>query len=149
MLWEISGEFVIRILVADDNPAVRNYLRDVLEQHDGWRVSDAVGDGIEAIRRFQLGRHDLIVLDFQMPAMNGLDVARNIARESPSTPILMVTLHISRQLCEEARRVGVKGACAKVDVGSLIPAVEALLREETYFPVEPTLPALDRTSSPE
>jgi CheY-like chemotaxis protein len=58
-LWGLS---LIRILVADDNPAVRRYLRGVLEQQDDWQVCDEAGDGAEALRRFQSGHHDVIVL---------------------------------------------------------------------------------------
>jgi DNA-binding NarL/FixJ family response regulator len=46
----------------------------------------------------------------------------------------MVTIHLSKQLAEEARRVGIRGACAKSDVGSIVQAVDALLHAETYFP---------------
>ena len=125
---------VIRILVVDDNAAVRGYLRGALEQHDNWRVCDEARDGQDAVERFLQIRPDVIVLDFQMPRLNGLDAARIINRLSPDTQILMVTLYLSMQLSEEARKVGVRGACAKTDTGSLVDAVSALLREETYFP---------------
>jgi DNA-binding NarL/FixJ family response regulator len=69
-----------------------------------------------------------------MPDLNGLDVARQIARLFPEIPILMVTIHLSKQLAEEARRAGIRGACAKSDVGSIVEAVDALLHEKTYFP---------------
>jgi DNA-binding NarL/FixJ family response regulator len=66
--------------------------------------------------------------------MNGLDAARQIVHLSPQTPILMVSIHLSKQLSDEARRVGIRGACAKTDISSVVDAVGALLREETYFP---------------
>jgi DNA-binding NarL/FixJ family response regulator len=46
----------------------------------------------------------------------------------------MVTIHLSKQLAEEARKVGIRGACAKSDVGSIVEAVDALLHAGTYFP---------------
>jgi DNA-binding NarL/FixJ family response regulator len=46
----------------------------------------------------------------------------------------MVTIHFSKQLAEAAQRVGVRGACAKSDVGSIVQAVDALLHQQTYFP---------------
>lgn len=123
-----------RILVVDDNPSVRRYLRGVLEQQEGWLVCDEARNGQEAIERFRVIRPDVVVLDFQMPEMNGLDAARIIAQMSPETPILMVTLYLSKQLSEEARKVGIRGTCAKTDIGCVVDAVGALLREETYFP---------------
>jgi DNA-binding NarL/FixJ family response regulator len=126
-------ERVIRILLVDDNAAVRRYLRGVLEQHHHWRVCYEAQSGQEAVERVQRTRPDVVVLDFQMPEMNGLDAARLISRFSPETPILMITLYLSKQLAEEARKAGVWGACAKTDVRSVVNAVGALLRDETYF----------------
>jgi two-component system invasion response regulator UvrY len=126
---------VVRILVADDNPAVRHYLRSLLEQQSTWKVSDEARTGGEVIQRVKINPPDMILLDFQMPDLNGLDVARQISEIFPEIPILMVTIHLSKQLVEEARRAGIRGACAKSDVGSIIEAVDALLHEKTYFPI--------------
>jgi two-component system, NarL family, invasion response regulator UvrY len=125
---------VVRILVVDDNPAVRHYLRSILEQQEAWQVCGEARTGEEAIERVQINRPDLILLDFRMPDLNGLDVAREIARTRPGVPILMVTVHMNSQLAAAARAVGIRGACAKSDVGSIVDAVKALLHEKTYFP---------------
>ena len=124
---------MVRILVADDSPAIRRCLRGLLDHHADWHVCDEVSNGKEAVERFQQAKPDLIVIDFQMPEMNGLDAARRIVDLSPKTPILMVTIHLSKQLSEEARKVGIRGACAKGDISGVVDAVGALLRHETYF----------------
>jgi DNA-binding NarL/FixJ family response regulator len=125
---------VTRILVVDDSPSMRRYLRGVLEQQQGWQVCDEARDGQEAVDRFHEIQPDIVVLDFQMPFMNGLDAARNMYQLSPETPILMVTLYLTKQLSEEAQKVGVRGTCAKTDLNRVVDAVGALLRQETYFP---------------
>lgn len=125
---------MVRILVADDSPAVRRCLRGLLNHHADWEVCDEASNGKEAVERFEKVRPDIIVLDFQMPEMNGLEAARHIVDLSPKTPILMVTIHLSQQLSEEARKVGIRGACAKTDITHVVDAVGALLRHETYFP---------------
>lgn len=125
---------MVRILVADDNPMVRHYLREVLEQRGSWRVCDEARTGGEVLRKVQRTLPDVILLDFQMPELNGLEVARQISQLFPQIPILMVTFHFSKQLAEAARAVGIQGACAKTDVGSIVEGVEALLHQETYFP---------------
>jgi DNA-binding NarL/FixJ family response regulator len=132
---------LVRILVVDDNPSVRHYLRALLEQRSTWQVCAEARTGKEALQRVEKNRPDMILLDFQMPDINGLDVARQISRLFPEIPILMVTIHLSKQLAEEARRVGIRGACAKTDVGSIVEAVDALLHEGTYFP---TMSAVDQ-----
>lgn len=126
---------MVRILVVDDNPAVRNYLRALLEQQGGWQVCDEARTGGEALQRLTKAPPDLILLDFQMPDLNGLEVARQISRLCPQIPILMVTIHLSKQLAEEARKVGIRGTCAKSDVGSIVEAVDVLLHQGTYFPI--------------
>ena len=132
---------LVRILVVDDNPAVRHYLRALLEQQGSWQVCDEARTGAEAIQRVRKNPPDMILLDFQMPDLNGLDVARQISGLFPEIPILMVTIHLSRQLADEARRAGIRGACAKSDVGSIVEAVDALLHEGTYFPHYPPVSA--------
>ena len=131
---------MVRILVVDDNPSVRHYLRALLEQRSTWQVCAEARTGKEALQRVEKNPPDMILLDFQMPDLNGIDVARQISSLFPEIPILMVTIHLSKQLAEEARRVGIRGACAKTDVGSIVEAVDTLLHEGTYFP---TMSAVD------
>lgn len=126
---------VIRILLVDDNPAVRRYLRAILEQQDSWRVCGEARTGAEALHQVLEAPPDLVVLDYQMPDLNGVDVARQISEMFPKIPILMVTLHLSKQLSDIAREAGVRGACAKQDIGSVVEAVKVLLHDKTYFPV--------------
>ena len=125
---------MIRILIVDDNPTVRRYLRAVLEQQESWRVTGEARTGAEALQLVSEGPPDLIVLDYRMPDLNGVDVAKQIAHSFPKIPILMVTLHLSKQLAEAARDAGIRGACAKQDIGSVVEAVDILLHERTYFP---------------
>lgn len=124
-----------RILLVDDNPAVRRYLRAVLEQQESWQVSGEARTGAEALHMVLTSPPDLVVLDYQMPDLNGVDVAKQISELFPSIPILMVTLHLSKQLAEAAKEAGVRGACAKQDIGSVVEAVDVLLHNKTYFPL--------------
>jgi DNA-binding NarL/FixJ family response regulator len=126
-----------RILLVDDNPAVRRYLRAILEQQASWRVSGEARTGAEALHKVVDSPPDLVVLDYRMPDLNGVEVARQISEIFPEMPILMVTLHLSRQLADAAREAGVRGACAKQDIGSVVEAVDLLLHNKTYFPVIP------------
>ena len=123
-----------RILIVDDNPAVRRYLRAILEQQASWKVCGEARTGAEALHQVLESPPDLVLLDYQMPDLNGVDVARQIAEMFPKLPILMVTLHLSRQLADAAREAGVRGACAKQDISSVVEAVDVLLHDRTYFP---------------
>src|SRR5438093_13762415 len=123
----------VRILVVDDSALMRRCLRTLLEREDQWKVCSEAANGREAIEKTQQSVPDLIVLDFQMPEMNGLDAAREIQRQYPEIPILMVTLHMSPQLEHQARKVGIRGACDKNDVGCVVAAVGTLLHQGTYY----------------
>jgi len=106
-----------------------------LEQQDSWKVCGEAADGREAIETAQKAIPDVIVLDFQMPIMNGLDAAKEIRRRLPKIPILMVTLHMSPQLEDQARRIGIRGACDKGNINCVVEGIDALLHHGTYYPV--------------
>ena len=123
----------VRILVVDDSPLMRSCLRKMLEQQGSWQVCCEASNGREAIDKVQQTSPDLVILDFQMPEMNGLDAAKEITRRSPEVPILIVTLHMSRQLADQARRAGIRGACDKGNIGCVVEGVETLLHRGTYY----------------
>jgi DNA-binding NarL/FixJ family response regulator len=132
-VWEArQNNSPVRILVVDDSQLMRHCLRTLLEQQESWRVTEAT-NGREAIERVQQTSPDVVVLDFQMPEMNGLDAAREIRRRSPEVPILMVTLHMSRQLADQAKRAGIRGACDKGDINCVVEGVDILLHHGTYY----------------
>jgi DNA-binding NarL/FixJ family response regulator len=125
-------DILVRILLVDDNQLVRTSLRRLLEQHDDWRVCGEASNGREAVKRFQQLNPDLVLLDFKMPEMNGLEAAREIASRA-DVPILLVTMFLTDQLKDAARQAGVTGVCAKEQVSCVVRAVEAVLRHEPYF----------------
>jgi len=124
---------MVRILIADDSIPVRRMLRALLEQYTDWQICGEASDGGEAIQRTLETRPDLIVLDFQMPVMNGLQAAQEIARVAPGVPVLLCTAHLSRHLMGEAHKAGIQGAVSKYRGGDIVKGVKALLRRELFF----------------
>lgn len=122
-----------RILIVDDSPLVRKRLRDLLQQHRDWTVCGEACNGADAVLKAQELAPDIIVLDFFMPGMDGLQAARQMGKFVPDVPILMFTMHLSRQLVAEARNAGIRGAVSKSDAGHVIEGLESLLRNESYF----------------
>ncbi|HEY4904321.1 MAG TPA: response regulator transcription factor [Candidatus Sulfotelmatobacter sp.] len=123
----------IRIMVVDDSDLMRRSLRTLLEGQDHWKVCDEASNGQEAVTKFSHEKFDLVVLDFQMPVMDGLEAARQITGQSPGMPILMVTMHASPQLAQEARRAGIRGVCGKADIKCVVEGIEAILQDKPYF----------------
>jgi two-component system nitrate/nitrite response regulator NarL len=100
-------------------------------------VCEEASNGAEAVEMVQEVNPDLVILDITMPVMNGLEAARKIREISPETPILILSMHKSKQLIEEARKIGVHGYVVKAEAGqSLISAVSAVLQRQTFFPTE-------------
>ncbi len=79
------------ILVVDDEPKITKIARDYLERN-GFRVAVA-GDGVTALAAARTDRPDLVVLDLNLPGMDGLDVCRTLRRES-NVPIIMLTARV-------------------------------------------------------
>jgi DNA-binding NarL/FixJ family response regulator len=135
---QVSGIqcFVImaaRILIADDNPYVRRALRSLLERHEDWQVCGEAIDGRDAIQKAQQLSPDLVVLDFLMPGLNGLEAAREINESVPGARVLMCSMYVSPQLTDAARKSGIRGAVSKTGISQLTKGVEAVLRDEMYF----------------
>lgn len=127
----------MRVLVADDQPGIRKRVCLTLASLVTLEVCDEAADGQEAVDKAQESNPDLIILDVTMPVMNGLDAARKIRVFSPHTPILILTMHKSRQLMEEARKIGVRGYVVKAEAGqSLGSAITAVMQSQTFFPTE-------------
>jgi DNA-binding NarL/FixJ family response regulator len=124
---------VIKIFIVDDNAMIRAQLRAVLEKPGKWAVVGEAENGRRAVEKVRERAPDVTVMDFLMPEMNGLEAARRIAKDESHAPILMVTSDPSRQLEEEAKKVGIRGLCSKSDVRCLLKAVETVLLGGTYF----------------
>lgn len=124
----------MRVLVADDQPGIRKRVCLTLASLVTLEVCDEAADGQEAVDKAQDSNPDLIILDVTMPVMNGLDAARKIRVFSPDTPILILTMHKSRQLMEEARKIGVRGYVVKAEAGQSLGT--AVMQSQTFFPTE-------------
>jgi CheY-like chemotaxis protein len=82
-----------RVLVADDNPLIRKMLCQLLEREDDYDICAEAGNGQEAIELALKHRPDLIILDWAMPLLNGVDAARKLKKIMPEVPIILFTQH--------------------------------------------------------
>ncbi len=133
-----------RILIADDSPAVRRALVQLLAAAHSCELIDAENGRAALSRALEL-RPDLVIMDLVMPIMDGLTAAREISSALPSLPILMYTMHCTPSLEVAAQRSGVRHVVVKENTGELLAAVEQLLpaeaREQSATRDEARLPS--------
>ena len=122
-----------RILIADDSTPVRCGLRTLLGLNSDWQVCGEAVDGPDAVEKAQQLAPDLILMDFSMPQMDGVEAAREIAKSGPDIPILLFTRNLSPQIMELARNAGLRGAISKSEISKIPYAIRALQRGETFF----------------
>jgi DNA-binding NarL/FixJ family response regulator len=126
-----------KILIADDNEALRTALKDILFNHEGWSVCGEATNGASAVSMAAELKPDLIILDFLMPLMNGLAAAAAIVKVSPDVPIILYTMHMSGQLEREAKKVGIRQVVSKTEpFESFVAVVKEMLGAATR-PVGP------------
>jgi DNA-binding NarL/FixJ family response regulator len=115
-----------RVLIVDDNSLLRSLLRTCIEKDPDWEVCGDAENGKEAVSKVSELNPDVVILDLQMPVMNGLEAARRIHAMSPQTAMLMFTIHSSPQLLEEARAAGIRDVISKTDqlTERLLPAMK-------------------------
>ncbi|MGH9574913.1 MAG: response regulator [Candidatus Acidiferrales bacterium] len=111
------------MLIADDNEALRRAIKSLLAEDDeGWIIAGEAANGTEAVELAGTSEPDVVLLDFQMPIMNGLDAAKKIVASNPSVPVAMYTLHQSEFFESQAKAAGVWKVIPKADLFSTLPS---------------------------
>ena len=122
-----------RVLIVEDSKPFRNFIGSTLGKRPELKIVDQVSDGLQAVRRAEELRPDLIVLDIGLPSLNGIEAARQIRRLSPKSKILFVSQESSADVVQEALGTGASGYIVKTDAGrELLEAVSAVLRGEQF-----------------
>lgn len=125
---------VLKILIADDHPIVRAGIRAVLEAQADWCICAEAGDGGEAVGLALEHEPDVVVIDYSLPVLNGLEAARQMLRAAPKARVLIYTMHGDDMLIRDALKAGVRGYILKSeDDGKLVAGVQALAKGKTYF----------------
>ena len=104
---------MIKVLIADDHPIVRAGLKQVIEKSPDMKVAGEALNGQEVLESVSRERWDIVILDFSMPGRSGLDVIKEIRRERPSLPILVLSMHPEAELAPRLLKAGVAGYLMK------------------------------------
>lgn len=140
---------MIRIVIADDHPLIREGLRRILEFEDGIEVVAEVGDGQGAINVARSMNFDILLMDLNMPGVNGLEAGRVIRREYPNIGILVLTIDDSDEKVFQVLQLGVAGYLLKdVDSKTLIQSIRKVYAGEPILSPSVTGKLLDQISQP-
>lgn len=124
----------IRLLLADDHAVVRSGLRLLLEAQPDLAIVGEAENGEEAIRRTAELRPDVVLMDIEMPGMNGIEAARRIKAQSPGTSVLALTMYEDDQYFFEMLRAGASGYVPKrAAPDELASAIRAVSRGEVFI----------------
>jgi DNA-binding NarL/FixJ family response regulator len=129
-----KGLAMTRILIADDHDVVRSGVRAILEAQEGWEVVGEAADGKEAVDKALATRPDVVVLDYGLPVMNGIEATRQIRARVAGAEVLLFTMHDTASLVREVLEAGARGFLLKSDARRfLIAAVESLAAHKPFF----------------
>jgi len=121
----------LRIVVADDNPAFLAKLVSVLATE--FEVVDTSADGKSALECIRLWQPNVVVLDLEMPGINGIEVAKELIKSPSSPAVVICSVENDPEIVEAARRARALGYVFKPRVAEdLIAAVKAVARRQSF-----------------
>jgi DNA-binding NarL/FixJ family response regulator len=124
----------ITVFLADDHAVVRDGLRALLDAEGDIAVVGAAANGRDAVRRATELRPDVVVLDIVMPDLGGIEATRQIHEASPSTQVVILSMHASGEYAVRALQAGARGYLLKESAGEeVIDAVRAVHAGRRYL----------------
>jgi DNA-binding NarL/FixJ family response regulator len=125
---------MIKVLIADDHAIVRQGLKQILAEAHEITVAGEAANGVDAARLARSGEYDVVVLDVSMPDKNGLDVLKQIKKDVPKLPVLMLSMHPEDQLGVRAIKEGAAGYLSKQSAPEqLIAAIQQVASGRKYI----------------
>lgn len=141
---------VIRVLIADDHPIVRNGLVRMIELADGIEVVAEAEAGAEAIDRYRQHQPDVTLMDLRLPDMTGVDAIATIRQEFPNACIMILTTYDTDEDIFRGLQAGAKGYLLKnMKTAQLLDAIRTVAAGQSYIPLEVGAKLVDRMSQPQ
>lgn len=126
-----------RIVIAEDHTILRQGLKALLRSNDDLEVVGEAEDGLETIRCVEKKNPDLLLLDLNMPKMDGISVIKEVKKRHSAIKIIVLTMHKQEEYILEAFKSGAEGYCLKASShDELIMAIKAVLSDKFYISPE-------------
>jgi DNA-binding NarL/FixJ family response regulator len=128
----------IKIAITDDHSMIREGLKQLLELDGDIKVIAEANDGVECLEMLEMEKPDILLLDINMPQMNGLQVLANIKKNNIKVKVLILTIHNEVEYLLKAVDMGIDGYVLKdSDITVLKKAIYAVYQGESY--IEPSM----------
>jgi two-component system, NarL family, invasion response regulator UvrY len=125
---------MLRILVVDDHPVVRQGIMRIIEDTQDLKVTGEAQNGLDAINKIKEQDFDLVLLDISMPGSDGLDAIRQIKKMRPNLPVLILTIHPEKYYGLRMLQAGASGYLTKQNAPfELIEAVRKVIQGGMYI----------------
>ncbi|MDD5093336.1 MAG: response regulator transcription factor [Dehalococcoidia bacterium] len=122
------------IVLADDHDIVRRGLQSVLQAQKDFEIIGEASDGLETIKIAEKLQPDVLVLDLVMPGLSGLEVARRVAKQSPKTRVIILSMYDNEAGVLEAFRAGAMAYVVKQALSNeLVQAIRAVMEGRLYL----------------
>ena len=133
------------VIIADDHPLVRRGLRQVIQAEQNFEVVGEVGDGESALELIQKIHPAIAIVDFSMPKLNGIELARRLKEIDSPVKTILITMYYEEKLFKEALKAGVKGYVLKDGAASdIIDCMTAVAAGQCYGSPKFTTYLVDR-----
>jgi two-component system, NarL family, invasion response regulator UvrY len=124
---------MIKILVADDHPIVRQGLKQILSEYPDMTVADEAGTGKDVLVKIGKKDFDIVLLDISMPGRNGLDILKELKTKKPKLPVLVLSIYPEDQYAVRVLKLGAAGYLTKESVPEeLVAAIRKVARGRKY-----------------
>jgi len=124
----------INIIIADDHPIVRGGLCKFIEAEPRFKVVAEASDGEEAVEKIEQFHPEIVVLDIDMPKLDGFGVARELQKRKLDVEIIFLTIHSAEDLFNEAMDLGAKGYLLKESaISEIVSSIKAVSEGKHYL----------------
>jgi len=124
----------IKIIIVDDHQLFRNGLKYILSQNEGFEIIGEASDGAQFLELLKYITPDIVLMDINMPVLNGIEATKRALKQHPELKILVLTMFSEQEYYNHMIEIGAKGFILKdADNSELITAIQRISQGYTYF----------------
>jgi DNA-binding NarL/FixJ family response regulator len=146
----MKEDMAYSIFIVDDHDIIREGLKTILRRQSDYEVIGEAKDGEEALEKVSSLKPDILLLDITMPKKTGLEIIEQVLKKSPSTKILIISVHKANAYVLKALQSGVKGYLSKENAADdLLQALRKIVSGQVYLDAQASDYLLKKVSKPQ